>query len=98
MAIRKFKASMEKSDQHIHDIERGHNLRYFGFLFVAILAGGKLANASRAMVKHELVRPKSWLLTIIYYLSKKIIIFFVFLINLGAFACRHFAKEPLHKS
>lgn len=70
-AIQQFHASMEKSDRRIHDIERGHNLRYFGFLIVAILAGGKLANASRAMVKDDSVRPPSWILTAIKYAGKK---------------------------
>lgn len=70
-AIQRFHASMEKSDRRIHDIERGHNLRYFGFLIVAILAGGKLANASRAMVENDSVRPSSWILTTIKYAGKK---------------------------
>ncbi|MFP3503791.1 hypothetical protein [Burkholderia sp. SIMBA_062] len=70
-AIQQLHASMEKSDRRIHDIERGHNLRYFGFLIVAFLAGGKLANASRAMVKDDSVRPRSWILTTIKYVVKK---------------------------
>ena len=70
-AIQRFHASMEKSDQRIHEIERGHNLRYFVFLIVAILAGGKLANASRAMLKNDSVRPPSWILTAIRFAGRK---------------------------
>lgn len=64
-AIQRFHASMEKSDHRIEEIERGHNLRYFSFLAVAILAGGKLANASRAMVEDDSVGSPSWVLTAI---------------------------------
>ncbi len=70
-AIQHLYASMQKSAHRIHDIERGHNLRYFVFLILAFLAGGKLANASRAMVKEDSVRPPSWILAFIKYASKK---------------------------
>jgi len=92
-AIQQFHASMEKSDQRIHDIARGHNLRYFGFLIVAILAGGKLANASRAMVKDDLVRPPSWMLTAIRYVGKKTIASLKLLIALIAHACRSLSQH-----
>ncbi|EPV0864026.1 hypothetical protein ACV1OS_002283 [Vibrio cholerae] len=54
--------SMQKSEQRIHEIEQGHNTRYFVFLLLAFLAGGKLANASRSMVKDDRVNPPSWAL------------------------------------
>lgn len=66
-AIQEFHFAMKKADRRIEEIERGHNLRYFGFLFVAFLAGGKLANASRAMVKADSVRPPSWIFNAISY-------------------------------
>lgn len=92
-AIHQFHASMEKSDRRIHDIERGRNLRYFGFLFVAILAGGKLANASRAMVKDDSVRPPSWILTAIKYAGKKTTASLKFLAALSAHAYCFFAQH-----
>ncbi|MBM7343704.1 hypothetical protein [Pantoea coffeiphila] len=51
--------SIQKADEHIQEIEQGHNTRYFVFLLLAFVAGGKLANASRSMVKHDTVRPPS---------------------------------------
>jgi len=64
-AIQKFHTSMEKTERRIHDIKQAHNIRYFGFLVVAFLAGGKLANASRAMVKVDPGRPHSWVILIV---------------------------------
>ncbi|KFD18675.1 hypothetical protein GTPT_2436 [Tatumella ptyseos ATCC 33301] len=55
--------SMQKADSRIKDIEQGHNSRYFVFLMLAFVAGGKLANTSRSMVSHDTVRPRSWLLS-----------------------------------
>ncbi|MDO8777829.1 MAG: hypothetical protein Q7K57_55745 [Burkholderiaceae bacterium] len=92
-AIQKFHASMEKSDRRIHDIERGHNLRYFGFLIVAILAGGKLANASRAMVKDDSVRPPSWILIAIKYAGTKTMASLKHLATLSAHAYRYLAQH-----
>lgn len=63
--------SMQKADDHIQKIERGHNARYFVFLILAFVAGGKLANASRSMVKHDTVRPPSWLFIVIRLLAIK---------------------------
>jgi hypothetical protein len=91
-AIQQFHASMEKSDRRIHDIERGHNLRYFGFLLVAILAGGKLANASRAMVKADSVRPRSWILIAGKYAAKKATVAFKFLGRISGSTCRYLAQ------
>ncbi|AUA57654.1 hypothetical protein CVS48_17510 [Achromobacter spanius] len=71
-AISKIHASMSQTDDRIQQIHRGHNMRYFIFLFVAILAGGKLANASRAMVKYDSISPPSWTLLTVKYLIKKI--------------------------
>lgn len=92
-AIQQLHASMEKSDRRIHDIERGHNLRYFGFLIVAVLAGGKLANASRAMVKADSVRPPSWILTAVKYAGKKIIALLKGLTALIADECHYLAQQ-----
>lgn len=52
---------MQKADSRIKDIEQGHNTRYFVFLMLAFVAGGKLENTSRSMVRHGTVRPRSWL-------------------------------------
>lgn len=92
-AIQKFHASMEKSDMRIHDIERGHNLRYFGFLIVAFLAGGKLANASRAMVKDDSVGPPSWVLAAIKYACKKTMALLKGLVALIAAGGRYLAQR-----
>ncbi|WP_413739598.1 hypothetical protein ACL2XQ_19865 [Sodalis sp. RH14] len=62
---------MQKADDHIQEIERGHNVRYFVFLLLAFVAGGKLANASRSMVEHDKVRPPSWLFMIIRFIAIK---------------------------
>lgn len=94
-AIQQFHASMEKSDKRIRDIERGHNLRYFGFLIVAFLAGGKLANASRAMVKDDSVRPRSWILAAIKYAGKKTMASLEGLATLIADACRYLARQAV---
>ncbi|WP_410706577.1 hypothetical protein [Citrobacter braakii] len=62
LSIQALHASMQKADQRISEIERGHNTRYFVFLILAFMAGGKLANASRSMVKDDSVLPPSWIL------------------------------------
>jgi hypothetical protein len=85
-AIQQFHVSMEKSDRRINDIEQGRNLRYFGFLFIAILAGGKLANASRAMVKADSVRPPSWIFVAIKYAGKKATASLKFFVVLSGYA------------
>jgi hypothetical protein len=92
-AIQRFHASMEKSERRIHDIERGHNLRYFGFLIVAVLAGGKLANASRAMTKADSVRPPSWILTASKYVGKRVTALLKFLMMLTAYGYRYLAQH-----
>lgn len=92
-AIQRLHASMEKSDQRIREIERGRNLRYFVFLAVAFLAGGKLANASRAMVKDDSVRPRSWVLTTIKYVGKKAIATLKGLTTLIIDACCYLAQQ-----
>lgn len=63
---------MQKSEQRIHEIEQGHNTRYFVFLLLAFLAGGKLANASRSMVKDDQVTPPSWVWISIKFLYQMI--------------------------
>lgn len=66
--------SMKKADLYVEGIEKGHNQRYFLFLLLAFLAGGKLANASRAMIKHDITfREKSWLVIIL----KHVYFFFI---------------------
>ena len=70
-ALQRLHKAMQKADNHIQEIERGHNARYFVFLLLAFVAGGKLANASRSMVKHDKVRPRSWLFMIIRFTSIK---------------------------
>lgn len=52
---------MQKASARILEIEQGRNARYFLFLALAFFVGGKLANASRALVTHDVVRPPSWL-------------------------------------
>lgn len=73
-ALQRLHKSMQKSDDHIQEIERGHNARYFVFLLLAFVAGGKLANASRSMVKHDKVRPPSWLFMITRFMAIKILL------------------------
>lgn len=66
--------SMQSADERIQEIDRGHNVRYFVFLMLAFVAGGKLANASRSMRKVDAVCPPSWLLKIIRFISHKIVL------------------------
>lgn len=56
----RYRASLVKAHEKIGSTERSHNLRYFAFLAVAFLAGGKLANASRSLRQADKVRPASW--------------------------------------
>lgn len=63
--------SMQSADERIQEIDRGHNARYFVFLMLAFVAGGKLANASRSMREKDSVRPPSWLLMIIRFILRK---------------------------
>lgn len=66
--IQSLHESMKKTDLYVQDIEKAHNLRYFLFLLLAFLAGGKLANSSRAMIKHDITfLEKSWLVIIFKY-------------------------------
>ncbi|ADD78103.1 Hypothetical Protein PANA_2936 [Pantoea ananatis LMG 20103] len=66
--------SMQTADEHIQEIERGHNGRYFVFLMLAFVAGGKLANASRSMAGHDTIRPRSWLFICFGFVFKNIIL------------------------
>lgn len=93
IAIQQFHASMERTDRRIRDIERGHNLRYFGFLIVAFLAGGKLANASRSMLKDDSVSPPSWVFITIRYAGKKAMTSLNVLAALITNACRYLAQQ-----
>ena len=70
-ALQQLHKSMEKADQRIQEIERGHNARYFVFLLLAFVAEGKLTNASRSMVKHDNIRPPSWIFMIIRFFAVK---------------------------
>jgi len=72
--------SMQKADSRIKDIEQGHNTRYFVFLMLAFVAGGKLANTSRSMVGHDTVRPRSWLLSGIRFIIHNTLLVIKFLI------------------
>ncbi|TWD43888.1 hypothetical protein [Pantoea sp. SJZ147] len=72
-ALQRLHKSMQKADEHVQEIEKGHNARYFVFLLLAFTAGGKLANASRSMVKNDTVRPSSWLLIIIRFVIMKVL-------------------------
>lgn len=74
--LQRLHKSMQRADSHIQEIERGHNARYFVFLLLAFVAGGKLANASRSMFKHDIVRPRSWLVMTIKYVVKKAMLTF----------------------
>lgn len=91
--IQKLHSAMEKTDQRTEDIERGHNLRYFGFLIVALLAGGKLANASRAMVKKkESLNAHSWMLIAITYGLRNAMVLLKGLATLISVLCRRLAR------
>ncbi|PXW37867.1 hypothetical protein DFO54_1284 [Erwinia sp. AG740] len=72
--LQRLHKSMQKADERIQEIERGHNARYFVFLMLAFVAGGKLANASRSMVKHDTVCPPSWLFMIIRFAMRKMLL------------------------
>ncbi|EPB4306251.1 TPA: hypothetical protein ACJHGT_003293 [Yersinia enterocolitica] len=65
---------MQTADEHIQEIERGHNGRYFVFLMLAFVAGGKLANASRSMARHDTVRSRSWLCICFGFVLKNILL------------------------
>ncbi|MGK3125891.1 hypothetical protein ACCY16_17360 [Candidatus Pantoea formicae] len=71
--------SMQKADARIQDIGQGHNTRYFVFLMLAFVAGGKLANTSRSMVRHDTVRPRSWLFTGIKFIVNNMLLLIKFL-------------------
>lgn len=73
-ALQRLHISMETADARIQEIERGHNERYFVFLLLAFVAGGKLANASRSMVKHDRIRPPSWLFMTIQFITIKVLL------------------------
>ncbi|WP_155122562.1 hypothetical protein [Burkholderia ubonensis] len=60
-ALLKIDASFKKVDEHIRSIEMGHNIRYFAFLGVGLLAGGKVANATRAFLADDVAPQKSWI-------------------------------------
>lgn len=60
-AIERNDASLKKVEDRIHDIEIGHNIRYFAFLVVGFLAGGKVANATRSLLSGDVARQKSWI-------------------------------------
>lgn len=65
---------MQKADTRIQEVEEGHNARYFVFLILAFIAGGKIANASRSLVKDDSVHPPSWLFTFLRFISVKIVL------------------------
>ena len=90
--VLKLHSSMEQTDSRINTIKQGHNLRYFGFLIVAVLAGGKLAGASRALVSADLVKPQSWIFTAIKYVALKLMTLLKFLVKLSAYVYRFFSQ------
>jgi len=61
----KYQAALAKYDGRIVSIRETFNLRYFAFLLVAFLAGGKVANSSRAMLSEDVGRPRSWTLAVL---------------------------------
>lgn len=66
-------ASIKKVNDRINEIEMGHNIRYFAFLAVGLLAGGKVANATRALLSTDISKQKSWTVVIfkfIYLLAR----------------------------
>ncbi|EOI5719971.1 hypothetical protein ACMS1V_001941 [Cronobacter dublinensis] len=86
--------SMQKADARIQDIEQGHNTRYFVFILLAFVAGGKLANASRSMVGHDTVRPQSWLLSgTRFILHNALLLFRLFTAQLVLPLLRHLVRS-----
>lgn len=65
--------SLKKVDSRIHDIEIGHNIRYFAFLVVGFLAGGKVANATRSLLSGDVARQKSWVIWFFRFLRSLIV-------------------------
>ncbi|MEO6825084.1 MAG: hypothetical protein ABI167_10260 [Nitrosospira sp.] len=59
-AVEKYHQSLAETDKKVTSIKRSFNIRYFVFLGVAFLAGGKLANASRALLAVDKTKPRSW--------------------------------------
>jgi len=90
--VQQLHASMEEGDRRIHDIKQGYNRRYFIFLLFAILAGGKLANTSRALFKPNSGCTQSWVLISIKYTSRKILILLRRLTMLVTCIYRYFAQ------
>lgn len=64
-ALMSYAESQDRVANKIHEIEEDRNIRYFAFLLVAFLAGGKVANVSRALLKSDKVRPSSWIVIIL---------------------------------
>jgi hypothetical protein len=92
----KYRASLVKAHEKIASTERSHNFRYFAFLAVAFLAGGKLANASRSLRAVDKVRPASWLLIAMrspYRISKQIVTIVRFVVRV---ARGDLARAPQH--
>lgn len=75
--LQRLDKSMQKAHARIHEIEQGRNTRYFVFLILAFFVGGKLANASRSIVSHDVVRPPSW----VFMACKSISHLLLFLLN-----------------
>lgn len=59
-ALGKYYSSGVRTDEKVDEIERGRNIRFFTFMAVAFLAGGKVANASRALLTKDIVQSKAW--------------------------------------
>lgn len=59
--LNKHRERIGRIEKQVANIEQGRNLRYFAFMLIAFLAGGKLANASRALRATDLVAPRSWM-------------------------------------
>lgn len=60
-AIDKDLAAMAKYDDKITTIRQSYNFRYFAFILVAFLAGGKIANVSRSLMPADKGKPISWI-------------------------------------
>jgi hypothetical protein len=61
-SLKAYRTAILRAHEQVESTERGHNIRYFAFLVIAFLAGGKVANASRALRAPDLVRPHSWVM------------------------------------
>lgn len=62
VAIEKHQLALVKADSKIREVQQSRNYRYFAFLGVAFLAGGKVSNSTRSLSRNGEEKPISWLL------------------------------------